>query len=175
MCTSFVSLPALFVAGSYLFFFGPCGRSACTAQVGKPPLCGHPRLPFAPLCLSAGYLGPPSVLEGPCAPSPTGARRPPGARVHEPVTDFLCFLPSESLLCLGFQGCAAPGGARLWRSFPGHGSCRFRAPSLPEAQAPAQKFSIFSVLCLPSLCYLRELSLSPWRPGVFRCLLEVAL
>ena len=54
-------------------------------------------------------------------------------------------------------------------------SC-LRAPSL-RAQAPAQKFSVFSLFMSPSslLPYFRELSLSPLRPGVFRCHLEVAL
>ena len=50
-----------------------------------------------------------------------------------------------------------------------------RLPSL-RAQAPIQKFSVFSLfMTLSSLLpHFRELSLSPWRPGAFCCHLEVA-
>ena len=118
MCTSFVSLPALFVAGGYLFFFGLCGRAACTAQVGKPPLCGHPRLPFAPAVFVRRLPGPAlSAARVVCARWVCLQRHSRflslfGVTVREKYS-FLCSLPSKSLLCLIFQDFAAPLWARL--------------------------------------------------------------
>ena len=50
-------------------------------------------------------------------------------------------------------------------------------PLFIRAQASIQKFSVFSLFMSPSsvLHHFRELILSPWRSGVFRCHLEVAL
>ena len=159
MCASFVSLPALFVAGGYLFFFGLCGRAACTAQVGRPPLCGHPRLPFAPDVFVRRLPGPAlSAARVVCARwvcLQRHSRFPSlfGVTVREKYS-FLCSLPSKSLICLIFQDFAAPLWACLWGRFPAHGNSCFRAPSLPWGTSSCPEIlHLFSFLCFPSLSY----------------------
>ena len=85
MCTSYVSLTAIFVAGVICSSFGCAGRVVCIAQVCMPPLYQHhsPALCTGCVCLPAtwarplchrfvcgvtlSYLGLPSVLQGLCA------------------------------------------------------------------------------------------------------------
>ena len=87
-------------------------------------------------------------------------------------------LPSKSLLCLNFGD---------FRRSPLNPACEGISrcmgipvsvfPSSLGAQAAAQNFSIFSLFMSPSslLSHFRELSLTPWRPGVFCGCLELAL
>ena len=88
---------------------------------------------------------------------------------------FLCFMLSGSLLYPA-EIPQLPLGYPLWGSFPVHGnSSFFMTPSLPRGTSFHTE--VFSLYMSPSslLPHFRELSHTPWRPGIFCCLLEVAL
>ena len=137
----------------------PCTRWVCLPATWACTLCCKGWVHWLGL-LAHAAIGSPACCLGPQSVSCYLAEK----------CSFLCLLPSKS------QHFAAPLWAQLWGSFPVNKNSCLRAPSF-GAQAPAQKFSVFSLFMSPSslLPYFRELSLSPWRPGVFCCHLEVAL
>ena len=86
-------------------------------------------------------------------------------------------LTSKPLLCLIFGDQQLPFGPACGGISWCMGIPISVFPSSLGAQAPAQNFSIFSVFMSPSslLSHFRELSLTPWRPGVFCGCQELAL
>jgi len=196
VCTCFVSLPGLFVAG---FFFWLCcegclccpslyASSLLALQSHSVPwrLCAFPGF----VCdATLGYLGLPSVLQGLCVLvglvyllSPSFPRPPSGwghslwavNRLRSAAFSVSCPLsPCFAWFFKTLQLPLRPGceGISLYRGAPVSGLPPSWHKLLPR-NSPS-----FPFLCLNPLSYLISGSLAcpPWSPGVFCCRLEVAL
>ena len=192
MRTCLVSLLTLFVVGVICSSFGCARRDVRAAQVYMPPLSApqshplrrlfvgrHTRLPGPALCAArvvcAGWV---------CTPCHSRIPEPPPVWGHRPravnglrSAALPVYCPPHSRCASFFKTVQRPlgpacEGVSLCSGTPVSGL----SPSL-GAQAPAQKFSIFSLFMSPSflLPHFRELKLFPWRPGVCCCHLEFAL
>lgn len=108
-----------------------------------------------------------------------------GSTVHDlltglrntPFSVYCLPSPSKSTSCLVFQNSVAPLFGPAYEGVSQHGELPGFRALLPGTEAPAQKFSLFSLFMSPLLFlpHFKEFSLSSWTPGVFCCCLEVAL
>ena len=159
-----------------------CSSSGCAGglralpKLAGRPSVGTPGCPLPRMCLSAGYLGPPSLLQGLCAPvgfvcsATLGSRACLGSQserstafsVHCPPSPWFAWFSKTSQLPFG----PACEGDSQRTETPASGL----PPSL-GAQAPALKFSIFSLFYVS---LLSPTSLEAWGLLQLRgCFVEV--
>ena len=134
-CPRFVSLPSLGTLAC------PWCHKGCVHWLGlyaMPHLATQACPLYCRVSMGFSWFPEPSVWLGPQSPSCSRAEKSWAEKCR-----FFCFLPSKSLLCLGFWDSTAPPWAHLWENFLVHGHFCSRTPSCPQGTSSCPE-----VLCL---------------------------